>query len=250
LNASAWIDTKRSAFVARLRVAFFERNEVIAVARQHRAHARRLLDLLLELARDRERDVLFVQAGRSGCTGIVAAVAGIDRDDDVAWLAWRGFGDALHRRRLFRRGIKIEHEPVTELVRGRQQETLRTHALGEVEHDARVVLALLAGADAFEETLRSRRAERVGENARVKVENDAVRLGELEQLVLGRTRHIEHRARVFGTGPDAQILDFSRAHGADGNQRRGTREHSNGPCTSPHGPYSTPKPSKISSFFL
>ena len=67
---------------------------------------------LLELARDRERDVLFVRAAAAGRAGIVAAVAGVDRDDDIARLDSVDFDALTTCVPLFRFLIQIEHEAV------------------------------------------------------------------------------------------------------------------------------------------
>ena len=64
--------------------AFAMLDEIVAVARQHRAHAGLAIDALLEPARDRERDVLFVRAALADRARIDAAMARIDRHDDVA----------------------------------------------------------------------------------------------------------------------------------------------------------------------
>ncbi len=94
---SACTDTNMSACCrARARDALAMLDEVIAVARQHRAHAGLAIDALLQPPRDRQRDVLLARAGFADRAGIDAAVAGIDRDDHVAAVR---FVRGLHDRR-------------------------------------------------------------------------------------------------------------------------------------------------------
>ena len=57
-------------------------DEIVAISGQHRAHARLAIDARRQRPCNRERDVLFVRTGRTAGTGIIAAVPGIDRDDD------------------------------------------------------------------------------------------------------------------------------------------------------------------------
>ncbi len=69
-----------------LRVRRAQRDEVVAVADQHGAHAVLRVDLCGELARDRERDVFLARAAPPERAGVLAAVARVDRDHEVAAL--------------------------------------------------------------------------------------------------------------------------------------------------------------------
>ncbi len=69
---------------ARLLDALVQRHEEVGVARQHRAHVRVGVDPVAQQHGDRQHHVLLVQAGRAAGAGILAAVAGIDGDDDEA----------------------------------------------------------------------------------------------------------------------------------------------------------------------
>ena len=85
MKASAWIETNRSACTrARLAHALVQRHEEVGVARQHRAHVRQRVDAVAQLQRDRQHHVLLVQAARPDRARVLAAVAGVDRDDDQA----------------------------------------------------------------------------------------------------------------------------------------------------------------------
>ena len=67
-----------------------KRDEVIAIANQHRAHALFGVDRRGEPLRDRERHVLFARAAAPERTGILAAVACVDGNDEIASLRCRG----------------------------------------------------------------------------------------------------------------------------------------------------------------
>lgn len=64
--------------------ALMQRNEEIVIAGQHRAHQRIGVYLRLEPLGDGQRDVLFVSARAADCSGVFAAVAGVDCDRDQA----------------------------------------------------------------------------------------------------------------------------------------------------------------------
>ena len=81
-----------------------QRDEVIAVADEDGAHARRVVDLRLESARDGESHILFMRAAPSVCARVFAAVPGIHGDEQHAVAEfgacqWHGFGDRLGRQR-------------------------------------------------------------------------------------------------------------------------------------------------------
>ena len=93
---------------ARLHVALLQRHETVAFADQHGAHAGVGIDLPGQFPRDLERDLFFANAGRTVGAGILAAVAGIDGDhqlalaraDDVLYgLDRRARGDGVGGRR-------------------------------------------------------------------------------------------------------------------------------------------------------
>jgi hypothetical protein len=60
------------------------RDEIIAIADQHGAHAGLIVDLGSELLGDGEHYVLFARAASPEGAGVLAAVAGVDHDDDLA----------------------------------------------------------------------------------------------------------------------------------------------------------------------
>ncbi len=71
------------AELARLARAAAERDEVVAVADQHRAHALFLVDRGRKAAGDGERHVLLARATAAERTWVLAAVPGIDGNDEI-----------------------------------------------------------------------------------------------------------------------------------------------------------------------
>ena len=84
---------------ARARDALAMLDEMIAVARQHGAHAGLAIDALLQAPRDRERHVLLARAALADRARIDAAVAGVDRDDRCRGRALRSADFTDDRRR-------------------------------------------------------------------------------------------------------------------------------------------------------
>ena len=68
----------------RLGHALAESDEVVAVAREHHAHAALSVDQPLDASRDRQRDMLLVGAAAADRARVLAAMAGIDRHGDEA----------------------------------------------------------------------------------------------------------------------------------------------------------------------
>ena len=68
----------------RLAHALVQRHEEVGVARQHRAHAGQRVEAVAQLQRDREHHVLLAQAAGADGARVLAAVAGVERDDDQA----------------------------------------------------------------------------------------------------------------------------------------------------------------------
>ena len=94
---SACTDTNRSARAARARwMRSRSSMNSSSIAREHRAHAGLRIDALGERARDGQRHVLLARAARADGAGILAAMAGIHRDDDVA-AALSGGVRGMHR---------------------------------------------------------------------------------------------------------------------------------------------------------
>ena len=112
-----------------------QRHEVIASARQHRAHPGLGIDALGQQSRHAQRDVLLTRAAATDRARVLAAVTGVHRDHEIALRARRV--RRLHRQRpRCGRGAEIDHQPVTVTFIGGREETLGLGLLREVEHDS------------------------------------------------------------------------------------------------------------------
>ena len=69
---------------ARAPDAVAQLEELVAVAREYRAHARLGVDALGQRPRDRQHHVLLARAAAADRARIPPAVPGVDGDDDVA----------------------------------------------------------------------------------------------------------------------------------------------------------------------
>ena len=84
---------------ARAANAVAQLQKLVAIARQHGAHAGLRVDALGEGARDGERHVLLARAAMADGAGVLAAVSCVYRDDDVA-AALIGGVHGMHRLRV------------------------------------------------------------------------------------------------------------------------------------------------------
>ena len=223
MKASAWIETNRSAWTRR---AFLTRSCSGTKKSASRVSIARMFGLRVEAVaqehRDRQDDVLLVQAGRPDRAGILAAVAGIDGDDDEAIdLRLRGLrrqrrggrialrigaraGRARRRRcrRRERRRRRAERDRAAgaggvghRRARRRRRRAGRADAADELAERVLdrlrgVLLGLLAVADEVE--------QRVALLGRMQVEDEAVPVGrdrlEREQLRRARLLQVDDQA--------------------------------------------------------
>ena len=199
--------------LARDLVATIQRDEEIAITRQHRLHAGLGVDARGQRLGNGQGDVLLARTVRPGRPGVVAAMASIDRHHDLALAA----GDAKrifvldHARRV---GAieQIDDQTMPELVGGRQQETLGLHAAVQIEHDAQAVGALTAGAHALDHALEFAAVERLRDAAVRDVEHQSIRVGQREQLVVDRPADIEDDARMVVRIPEPHRADITGQH--------------------------------------
>ncbi len=222
-----------SACTARLADAAAQRDEVVAVADQHGAHALLRVDLLREAACDGERHVLLARAAAADGARILATVTCVDRNDEVAALCVRG--DALHRRgarrslrhrrragrehllaerRLGRRrpggrghGRHLDYEAVPCAALGRHHEALHRLARREVQDDAQPAIGLRTRADIRHRalTVRQRLAHR--EPRVLQVDDDALGVLDAEQLVSHRRAQVKDEPGALRARPEADVLD-------------------------------------------
>ena len=227
------------AHLARFFHARVQRQVVVAVARQHRAHAGLGVDHRLQAARDGERDVLLQAAAAAARARILPAVPGVD--DHGRQARDLGFGSLRGRRargpcaaelpvqRVQRHqrigrvdGVQVEHQAMA-VVRDRLQgEHLRLHLRLEVEHHARHAGAVARHTQRGD--VRVARGHLVlqlrerGACVRAfQVEHQALGTLECEQAVVELGARFESDARVVARRPDARGDDFRlrRAYGEE-----------------------------------
>jgi hypothetical protein len=159
----------------------------IAVAGEHGAHARFVVDDALQFTRNREGNHLLVCAGGADGARIVAAMTCVYRDDHVArGLGRQCFCHGLDGLRTALR-IQIQHQPIAELLGGRQQEALWPDAFGEIEYHAQIPIAMLATAHGLEQSIGFGGSVAGSEGAGLHVEHQAVGLLQLEYPVFNRS---------------------------------------------------------------
>ncbi len=126
--------------------AIAQLNEIISIACEHRVQAGLTIDARSQRARDRERHDLLLRAGRAGGAGIVAAVAGVHRDHDIAFALGRRCVRGAHAaqrgrrcrrcRRCRRRGQRRGSHGA---ARSRGQQRRRRRARGRDQRDAKLI---------------------------------------------------------------------------------------------------------------
>ena len=114
------------------------RDEIVAVAHEHRAHAGLIVDLGRELARDREHDVLLARAAAPARAGILAAVPRVDDDDDVATAIRRRRRRAAHDGRRLRRRQDPRRGDGRTASCGASRNVFGLAACVELEHEAQL----------------------------------------------------------------------------------------------------------------
>ena len=115
------------------------------------------VEAVRELPGDRERDCLLARAGLADRAWVFAAVAGIDRDDEVALPVAGRHLDGL--RRLF--VAEVDDEPVSVGFIWRSQESLGFDSRVDVEDDSKAGLAALAEAHGLHDACATRRLQRL-----------------------------------------------------------------------------------------
>jgi hypothetical protein len=120
-----------------------------------------VLDLSGELAGDGEHHVFLPRAPAPDGARVLAAVTGIDGDDQIPQLARR-----IRRRArdaFFQRlagvalVVKIHHQAVTVLLVGFQQEAARAYGFVQIEHHAQIAIVARRVTDAIQQLVGIRR---------------------------------------------------------------------------------------------
>ncbi len=195
------------AHLARQHHTLAQTDVVIAGARQLALHAGLRIDQLLQPLGDLERDLLFLGAVFAACRpGIFAAVAGVDRDDDVASAAdvLGRLGDTWLSGSAGIRRVQVDHQPVAVSIVWFEQERFRPHRLLEVEHHTQAAVRTGRVSHAVEVLVfdlvdrKIIRQRRIGE-----IDHQAVGVFEREYLVHRTAAGVEHQAGVVGCRPQA-----------------------------------------------
>ena len=218
-------------------VALVQRDEDVAVAHQERLHARIGVNARGELARHRQGDGFLVLAAGADGAGVLAAVAGVNGDDEFALAA---ADDVLHRAR--RRGLAAGHRfafgaQVQDQARAAAHAldaAARLHFTPQVEHHAQVAFGRLAGAHRRHDAVGRWRTVAGGKRGARKIQHQPVRVGQGENLVLGLARQLEHHARAAVRFHQLEALQLGRER-RRGHQAQQDRDKQHEGGKSAHG---------------
>ena len=166
------------------------------------------LDDALELARDGKNNILLAAAGRTDGTGILAAMARIDGDDDVA-LTHRGGNNAAHG---FGTGgaAQFDHQTMALARLGLLHEAAHLGGRCQVQHQAQI-LALGAVAHLVDEPT-GLAGKTTGQLAALDVDHHPVGIGQGEQLVVGPGGQMQHRLGALALDTVLHLLQFRGVH--------------------------------------
>ena len=220
-----------SAFLAGNLGALAQRNKVIAGAHQLGTEALFSIDLALQLLGDLQYHMLLVNLPRPDRTRVLATMAGVNGNDDVALTAgqWRQFCRQGRRDRLGRctrryRGRhprrggsgrggvglaveQVDNQAVAVLLVGREGKALGGNLSGQVNDDPERISVKLRRTQACHRCVFQRqRLEWFGQIGLIHIDDDAVRCRQGEYLVLNRARQVENQPRVIRCPPQPYAL--------------------------------------------
>ena len=212
--------------IAGLEHAIAQSNVVIAVTDHHRRKTRLRIHPGLQLAGHAQRHIFFQHTAGATCTGVFAAVAGIDGNHDGPLTQGARHGRASGSGRriddhpvhfvgnpggLRRVGIKIHHHPVAVMTAGRQGKALGPHAVGHVQHHAQAPALAFAGADPLDHALALELAgDLLSKAGFLQIDHDPVRSLQGKQRVIGSGIQIEHHSGAVRASPDPQVFQVRR----------------------------------------
>ena len=185
--------------------------ELVAVARQHRAHSRLGVEARGECARNRERHVLLARATVPDGAGVLAPVPGVHRNDDIALAIARGVNGAHRlRSRDSRRGggeqrpTEGQHQAPALRAPGavRRQGTLELH-----DHAQRAV-RLKAYAHVGHDSGRGRHVHATCQMGVRQIDHRAVGVIEREEVLTRRAAQIESQLRGICGGGERNGAQF------------------------------------------
>jgi hypothetical protein len=194
-----------------------------------------------------ERHVLLAGAVRTPRPGVLAAVAGIDGDDQLASHAGTA-RDALDRAGPRRRPAQeVDHEPVAATAAGRQQEAARAYRAADIEHYPQFAITARRAANrGHHADGQTRDGEAAAEPHVPQIEHDARRMRKGEQRVTGRPAERKYHPRTIRGGPQPYGTHCrggrARHGGFPGNpQDSHSQDHPQNRCDPTHpGPPPTP----------
>ena len=168
----------------------------------------------MQFAGNRHDHIFLAQAVGPYGTGILAAVAGINRNNNVAAarLAGGAFAHLRHRRLLARAAVvEIQHQPISGLGIGLESEAARVDAPGDIEDDPQIVAIANAGAHQGDRGIGQIEGGEAGlERRRGDVQHDAIGVFQGQQPVLGGAAQVKHNAGVIRSAPQAHVVHIHR----------------------------------------
>ncbi len=192
-----------------------QRHEVIAIAGQHGAHAGFGIHPPVERSCNAQNHVLLPRPVLADGARILAAVAGIDGDDEIARLGphMLGLDRLLGRRRSTR--LQVDDQAISIPMIGCRQEALGMSLPGQIENDAQAPRRTARDAHLFHGARgRADRRVRRLQACVLEVEHQTVRILEEGHRVLRLTRQVDDDPGGIGIGPET-----NPAH-IDGKRRR------------------------------
>ncbi len=187
-------------------------DEMVAIAREHGAHAGLAVDALFQAPRDRERHALLARTGFADRARVDAAVPRVDRDDHVAAVRLVG---GLHgnRRRARRDGTEIDDQAMAVAAGRRDIETVRRRRRRKIDDEAHVAAALRTDAQLLHEALPFGQHARGIDASIFDIDDDAIRILQRHDAVLDRRGQIEDESRRIRTGPEPHVFhsDWGRS---------------------------------------
>jgi hypothetical protein len=165
------------------------------------------VDFVAQLARDGEHDVLLANAGAAARPWILATMAGVDRNDDIATAIGRRRGGAPNDGRCRLTCDQVDDQAVAVGLVRREQKSLRLGRLVELEDDAQLAARAWPGAHRAHHAFGFGQPECARRDRARQIDDDAVGIGQCEDAMLHGRAELENDTRALGAGPDADVVD-------------------------------------------